>query len=197
VRLATGETLTLDTVVTNAGDEAGAFNASLTVDGAVVATETGDIAADAERTATLSHRFDQPGEYAVAVGERSLTVVVEAPAEPTVRSLSVDPTTVRQGETTTATATVGNDAPVPANGTVVVTRNETVVAREPVRLAPGTTTRLSVGISMPTVGPARVGAGAADPVTVTVAAPTTEASGPGFTIIGALLALVVALARRP
>jgi len=193
VRLATGERLTVDAVITNAGDEAGAYDAALTVDGSVVDSATGDIAADTERTVPLSYRLDRPGEYTVSVGERSVTVVVREPAEPTVANLTTDRSTVRRGSEAVVTATVDNNAAVPANGTVAFTRNGTAVAREHVRLAPGETTQLSVAVQLPTVGSVQLGAGAADPVTVTVVESTSGGSGPGFSVVATLLAVLLAL----
>jgi len=153
VRLATGETLTVDTVVSNTGGKAGAYNATLTVDGTAVTSATGEIAAESERTVRLAHSFERAGEYTLGAGEERVTVVVEPPAEPTVSGVSVDSQRVQRGW-----------RPRP------------------------------VGSHRPS------GAGAADPVTVTVVAPTTGTtggSGAGFTVPAAVLAVALAvLARR-
>ncbi|MDS0260759.1 peptidase [Haloarcula sp. S1CR25-12] len=204
VRLATGETLTVDTVVSNTGGKAGTYNATLTVDGTAVTSATGEIAAESERTVRLAHTFERAGEYTLGAGGERVTVVVEPPAEPTVSGVSVDSQRVQRGESVVVTATVRNDAAVPANGTVAFTRDGEPVARQPVTLAPGASTQLSVAVPLPTVGETRLGAGAADPVTVTVAAPTagtepgtTGGSGAGFTVPAAVLAVALAvLARR-
>ncbi|WP_262175075.1 CARDB domain-containing protein [Haloarcula laminariae] len=203
VRLATGERLTVDAVVENTGGEAGAYNATLTVDGRAVASASGQLDAGGERTVPLSHTFDRPGEYTLGVGGETTTVVVEEPAEPTVSGVRVDSERVRAGESVRVTATVRNDAAVPANGTVTFTRDGEPVAERAVALAPGATTELSADIELPTAGERRVGAGSATPVTVTVTTPTdgpagtSGGSGPGFTApVAALAAVLALLARR-
>ena len=202
VRLATGETLTVDAVVGNAGDEAGAYNATLTVDGRVVASASGQLDADSERTVPLSHTFDRPGEYTLGVGAETVTVVVEEPAEPTVSGVRVDSERVRAGDSVRVTATVRNDAAVPANGTVAFTRDGEPVAERPVTLSPGATAELSADIELPAAGERRLGAGSATPVTVTVDTPTdgpagtSGRSGPGFTAPVAVLAAALALLAR-
>ena len=209
ITLATDETLTVAAVVTNTGDVAGEYNATLTVDGRVVANETGTVDADGELTVPLSHTFGDPGTYTVGVGDEAVTVTVERPAAPTVTTLLAASEGVALGENTTVTAMVENDAAVPANGTVVLTRNGEPVAGRAVALAPGNSTQLSVSVAFPDAGQIQVAAGAATPVTVTVFVPTaspaagdtataspaaggatTGGDGPGFS---ALLALCVAV----
>jgi len=204
VRLATGETLTVASVVLNTGGTEGAYNATLTVDGAIVTSESGTIEAESERTVPLSHRFEEPGEHTVGVGQEQTTVVVQEPVEPAVTNVTVDSRQVQQGDSAVVTATVRNDAPVPANGTVVFTRDGEPVAQRVATVAPGNTTQLSVPVSLPAAGEVRLGAGSAAPVTVTVVGPTdgvteqptTGADGPGFTMVGAALAVVLALLAR-
>ncbi|WP_324663561.1 M61 metallopeptidase family protein [Haloarcula sediminis] len=202
VRLATGERLTVDTVVENTGGETGAYNATLTVDGRAVASASGELDAESDRTVPLSYTFDRPGEYTLGAGGETATVVVEEPAEPTVSEVSVDSERVRAGESVRVTATVRNDAAVPANGTVTFTRDGEPVAERAVTLSPGATTELSADIELPTAGTARLGAGSATPVTVTVATPTdgpagtSGGSGPGFTAPVAVLAAALALLAR-
>ncbi|MDS0280673.1 hypothetical protein [Haloarcula onubensis] len=207
VRLATGESLTVETVVSNRGGEAGAYNATLTVDGRAVTSAAGTVEAESERTVPLSHTFERAGEYTLGVGEETVTVVVEAPAQPTVGEVGVDSERVRAGETVVVTAAVRNDAAVPANGSVVFTRDGETVTRRVVTLAPGRHTELSVDIELPTAGTVRLGAGSATPVAVTVVAPTetattdgtagpSGASGPGFTATTAVLAVLAALLAR-
>jgi hypothetical protein len=203
VRLATGEELTVDTVVSNTGGEAGAYNATLTVDGRVVTSASGQIGAESERTVPLSHTFERAGEYTVGAGEETVTVVVEKPAQPTVSGVAVDSERVRAGDSAVVTATVRNDAAVPANGSVAFTRDGETVTRRGVTLAPGASTELSATVELPTAGTVRLGAGAADPVAVTVVAPTgtptpgsSGGSGPGFTASLAVLAVLTALLAR-
>jgi len=200
VRLATGETLTVAAVVSNAGGEAGAYNATLTVDGATVDSATGQLAAESERTVRLSHTFERAGEYTLGVGEETVPVVVEPPAQPTVTGVTVDTERARKGDSAVVTATVGTDALVPANGTVGFTRDGETVARRTATVAPGASTELSATVGLPTAGEIRLGAGSATPVTVTVVedtpGATTGGSGAGFTAGLAVLALLSTLLAR-
>jgi hypothetical protein len=191
--LATGETLTVESLVRNTGGEAGEYNATLTVDGEAVATETGTIGAESQRVVPLSHTFDEPGEYTVGVGDETVPVRVEPAAEPAVTNLTVSPRTVQQGERAEVTLTVGNSAAVPANGTVAVTRNGEPATQRVVTLGPGNTTRLAVAIPFPEAGEIQVGAGSADPVTVTVEGGLVGVAGPGFTPVAALVAVALGL----
>ena len=198
----TGETLTVDTVVRNTGGEAGTYNATLTVDGRVVDSANGTVDAESERVVPLSYTFEDTGVYTLGVGSETTTVTVSDPADPSVTTLSVTDTRVQQGERTVVTATVANDATIPANGSVVLTRNDEPATRRVVSLAPGNSTQLSVEMSFPEAGTVRIGSGTATPVTVTVTAPPTATpsptrivggSGPGFTAITALLVAVLTL----
>ena len=177
----------------NTGGEAGEYNATLTVDGEAVATETGTIGAESQRVVPLSHTFDEPGEYTVGVGDETVPVRVEPAAEPAVTNLTVSPRTVQQGERAEVTLTVGNSAAVPANGTVAVTRNGEPATQRVVTLGPGNTTRLAVAIPFPEAGEIQVGAGSADPVTVTVEGGLVGVAGPGFTPVAALVAVALGL----
>jgi len=201
VRLATGETLTAGAVVSNTGGEAGNYNATLAVDGRVVSSASGALAAESERTVWLAHTFERAGEYALDAGGETVTVVVEPPAEPTVSDVSVDSERVRAGGSAVVTATVRNDAAIPANGTVPLTRDGETVGRRAVTLAPGASTELSATVELPDAGERRLGAGSAAPVTVTVVAPTgrataSDGSGAGFGATAAVLAALAALLAR-
>ena len=199
VRLATGERLTVDTVVSNIGGEAGAYNATLTVDNRAVASVAGELDAESEQTIPLSHTFDKAGEYTLGVGKETVTVVVGPPAEPTVTGVRVDSSRVRAGDSAVVTATVRNDGAVPANGTVIFTRDGEPVTRRTVALAPGASRELSADIELPMFGMVQLGAGDAAPVAVTVVASPDElievssGSGAGFTPTAAVLAALTTL----
>ena len=194
IRLAAGERLVADVRVTNAGDAEGRYNATLGVDEEPVASSTGSIGPRTNRTVPVPTTFAEPGSYTVTVHGDAVPVVVELPAEPRVESVSVDEERVGQGDSVTVTATVRNDAAIPANGTVDFTRNGETVAQRPVALEPGATTQVTANVSMPDLGAVRLGAGAADPVEVTVL--PIGGSGPGFTVGLTILAIALALALR-
>ncbi|WP_254279854.1 peptidase [Haloarcula marina] len=212
IRLATGETLTVDALVSNAGGTEGTYNATLDINGTAVTTERGRIAPSTQLVVPLSQTFVTPGTYTLSVDGDNVTVVVERPARATVTDIEVSSTTATQGGSVVVTATVENDAAVPATGTVVFTRNYQQVSERTVYLPPENTTRVSSGIDLPQAGDVVVSAGTAMPVSITVApsntsdptptatttttpteSGTTDADGPGFTAATAALAVVLAL----
>lgn len=218
IGLVTGETLVVDAVVENAGGAAGAYNATLAVNGTAVATEQGQLAPDERVVVPLSHTFTDPGRYEISVDGERVTVVVTEPGRATVTEVAVSSLTVRQGESVTVTATVANEDDVPAAATVVFTRNETAIAQHQVSLAPRTTTRVTQPVTLSRPGTVSLSAGngqeAGPSVDVTVTAATAEPTrtatptatverttserGDGFTAALALLAVAAAalLARR-
>ncbi|WP_276270705.1 peptidase [Haloarcula litorea] len=217
LRLATGETLTVEAVVTNAGGTAGSYNATLDINGTVVATKQGRVGPGNRTVVPLSHTFATPGVYNVSVDGDHALVVVERPARARVTDVSVSSDSVVQGGGVVVTATVVNDADVPAEGTVVFTRDYQAVATREVTLPPRTTATVSSGVAVPEPGTVLVSAGGVEPVlvsvtpandTTTVTATrttatgtetgTTAADGAGFTAAAAVVALLFAtlLARR-
>ncbi|MBX0322272.1 PGF-CTERM sorting domain-containing protein [Halomicroarcula sp. F13] len=209
IRLATGETLTVGTVVRNTGGTEGTYNATLDVNGTSVTGEQGRIGPGNETVVPLSHTFTAAGRYVLSVDGDNVTVVVERPAETRVTGVEVSSSTATQGGSVVVTATVVNDARVPADGTVVFTRDDETVATREVSLPPENTTRVASGVTLPQSGDVFLSANGAPPVAVTVTpvnesnttvvtetatTSTTGESGPGFTAIGSLVALVVALA---
>ncbi|GGO00209.1 peptidase [Haloarcula pellucida] len=213
IRLATGETLTVDAIVRNAGGTEGTYNATLDRNGTTVASEDGRIGPGNETVVPLSHTFTTPGQYVMSVDGDNVTVVVERPAEARVTGVEVSSRTATQGGSVVVTATVVNDARVPADGTVVFTRDDETVATREVSLPPENTTRVANGVSLPVPGDVFLSANGAPPVAVTVTpanestAPaatttatetptttTTGESGPGFTVVGSLVAFLLVLA---
>ncbi len=211
VELVTGETLALAVDVANTGGVAGEYDLAMTVDGEVVAARNGSLDAGAETTAAFEHDFAEPGEYAVRVAGERLTVAVSEPAPPSVRDVSAAADRVTAGESVRVTATVGNDASLPAGSDVEFRVDGETVATAPVRLdadAEGTVERtVTLGES--------AGAGGISgdrEVTVSVVGPTDEAStavvvegegplgdgtddgAPGFGAVAAVIALLSAAA---
>ncbi|WP_135305389.1 peptidase [Haloarcula amylovorans] len=220
IRLATGETLTVEALVSNAGGTEGTYNATLDINGTAVTTERGRIEPGEEQMVPLSHTFATPGLYTASIDGTNVTVVVERPARTRVTDVQVSSETLTQGDSVVVTATVRNDADVPATGTVVFTRDYQAVATREVSLPPENTTRVASGIPLPEAGSVVVSAGGANPVRITVtpsngsattqtptggtststtgtvtpnrSAGTTAADGPGFTVVGTLLAALLA-----
>ncbi|WP_336000048.1 CARDB domain-containing protein [Halorientalis halophila] len=208
VQLATDERLSLTVLVENTGDASGTFDAALTVDGEAVSRRTGSLDPDEGRTLTFSHAFDETGTYTLAVGTESVTVGVSEPAAPTVADLRSNASRIDAGDRVGLTAAVGNDAPVPAAGTITLRRNDTVIDTRSVVVQPGADRTVAFA-DAPGVGVHRYTAGNAS-TTVTVEAPATEpgdgasataADGAGFGVSVAVLATALlavrALRSRP
>ncbi|GAB7008716.1 hypothetical protein [Halorubrum trueperi] len=134
VELVAGETLALSVIASNTGGVAGTYDLSLTVDGEVVETRNGTLDAGDERVERFERTFTNPGEYAVRIGGETLTVVVSEPAPVLVRGVSTDRDRVTAGESVRVTATVGNDATIPAGSDVEISVDGETVETVPVRL---------------------------------------------------------------
>ena len=207
VELVAGETLALAVEVTNTGGVAGDYDLSLTVDGESVATRAGTVEAGAETTAAFEHGFPEPGTYAVRVGGERLQVVVTEPAPPSVRGVSTDADRVTAGESVRVTATVGNDAGLPAGGDVEFRVDgetvETATVRLDTRAEESVNRSLTLGasgdsgaiggdreVSVSVVGPEGE---ASTTVTVERADPVGGASddgAPGFGLAAAVVAVL-------
>jgi hypothetical protein len=213
VELVVGESLEAAVVASNTGGTTGSYDLSLSVDGEPVANRSGTLDAGAETIERFEHRFGSTGEYEVRIGSERLTVAVSEPARPLVRSVSTDRDRVPAGETVVATATLGNDASVPAGGTIEFRVDGGRVATVPVRLDAGAETTIEREVTFDG-GAGPLGVGRSETVTVRVVGPVDEAStavavegewplsadgAPGFGPAVALVSVVVAsaaLARR-
>ncbi|MFC5279183.1 PGF-CTERM sorting domain-containing protein [Halorubrum rubrum] len=169
VRLVTGESLALAVDVSNTGGVEGGYDLSLSLDGETVETRNGTLDAGEAATERFDREFAEPGEYAIQVGSETLTVVVSEPADPLVRDVAVDADRVTAGESVVATATVANDASIPAGSDVEFVVDGETVGTEPVRLDAGGETTVEREVRVP-------GSGDADVVTVSVVGPADEAS---------------------
>lgn len=166
VRLAAGETLELAVEASNTGSVSGSYAITLSVDGEPVATRSETLAAGSETTERFAHTFADPGEYEVRIGSETLTVVVSEPAPVLVRGVSTDADRVTAGEQVTATATLANDAAVPAGSDVEFRVDGESLATVPVRLDAGAETTATRALTLDASGE----------VAVTVAGPAGEAT---------------------
>jgi hypothetical protein len=132
-----------------------------------------------------------------------VTVSVTEPAEPLVRGVSVNRDRADAGGRVVATATVENDARVPAGGDIDFRVDGETVATEPIRLDAGETTTIarSVRVGADGGGPIEGGSEnvtirvvgpvdeASSTVTVTYETPPSSDGAPGFGPIAALVAV--------
>jgi hypothetical protein len=199
VALASGERLSLDVVVENTGDAAGEFDAAFAVDGRRLDDRSGTLDPGERRQLTFSHAFDDPGRYTLTAGTRSVEVAVQEPPSPTVGSLQTNASRVTAGDRIGLTVLLGNEASIPAAGTLTLSRNDTTAATRRVIVQPGE--ERTVGfVDAPAAGTHRYRVGNAT-ATVTVDAPPTDtptttasgtaADGDGFGVLAAVAAALV------
>lgn len=221
VRVVTGESVAVNATVANVGGRTGAYNLTLTRDGRVVDSATGELDPDGTAAVPVTASFGEPGSYTLAVGDSRRTVEVRRPAVPAVSGLVVDRDRVEPGGSVTVTVTVRNAADRPGRTTLTVARDGTAVESRTLHLAGGGERTVSVHVRVP-AGSHRVTAGdrsvtvtggngettatdrdTGDADGTTTAADrggtgngdTTTAGGatPGVGVLGVLLALAVVL----
>lgn len=208
VTVVPGEHLHLAVRMTNTGPVPGEFSVSLVADGDVVARRTDHLDEGTSTTVTFERSYRRRGDHTLAVGGRTIAVRVREPASPTVTDVDA-PATVAARRPVTLRARVHNDADRPAHGSVPVTVDGEQVAAPEIRLAPGASTTIEVPVDIEagehsvavgdvtvtvTGDPSRTGSGrhgASSPDTTARA--TTDSTGDGFGVAGALVALVVLL----
>ena len=176
VELVSGETLALAVDVTNTGGVAGTYDLALTVDGEVVDSRNGSLDAGAATTERFERTFSDPGEHAVRIAGQRLTVVVSEPAPPSVRAVSADSDRVTAGESVRVTATVANDAGLPAGADVEFRVDGETVSTTPVRLDAGEEETVARSVTLGESGESGGIAGGDSEVTVSVVGPEDEAS---------------------
>ncbi|WP_435348133.1 CARDB domain-containing protein [Haloarchaeobius sp. HRN-SO-5] len=210
IQLAVGERLEVTVAVENIGGTDGEYDASFKVDGTVENWTSGTLTPSERTTLSFAHRFDDPGNYTVTVGDRELAVQVQEPADPRVTGLDA-PAEVAVGEPFTVETAVDNEAAWPAAGEVVMSLDGETMLTENVRLPPrsrltytGRVTVAEPGVHTIQVGNRSVTVEAVDPdagseqqVDRSDGTGRTGGSGPvpvpGFGAATALLALALAL----
>ncbi|WP_276253233.1 CARDB domain-containing protein [Halomontanus rarus] len=104
------EPVTVTATVTNVGGETGTQEATLRVDGEIVATANTTLQADESASITFEHAFADAGEYELEVGGevRTVTVAEREPATFEFSNLSVNETEIASNESVSVTATLAN-----------------------------------------------------------------------------------------
>lgn len=186
-----GESLTIPVTVRNEGGTAGDYEATLTVDGRTVATNTGRLQPNDSAAVTFEHPFETAGEYEVTVGTESLTVLVREPATLSVTDIRADSRQVAVGESVTVTATVENPDDVPGSRDVPVTLDGEDIGVESVTLDAGESASVSVTVELPEPGVHTIAIGEAT-VEVEATRETVDTPTPGFGPAVAVVALATA-----
>ncbi|WP_340099579.1 peptidase [Salinibaculum salinum] len=212
--LVTNETLVADIAVENVGGVAGTYDITVTRDGTPVANRTGTADAGERVVETVEFPFDGPGIYRLSTGSDSLDVRVSEPATPTVTDVSANRTTVEESGVVSVTATVGNGDDIPATGVVSLQQNGETLLERQVSLARGDSTEMTTTVRLTELGSTTFSAGdqsvdvtveeaggpppdgageTADESDDDTVDETAGGSGPGFGLVGTLLALAALL----
>ncbi|MXV61491.1 hypothetical protein GS429_05315 [Natronorubrum sp. JWXQ-INN-674] len=188
-----GEPVTVPVEIDNVGDRAGTADATLQIDGDIVDYRRTVLEAGESAAETFSWKPTEPGVYDVRIGSDRLTVFVRSTPSLTVTDLRVAPESANPGESVTATATVANEGPVPAAGTLEFRTAVATAAGQPIALAPGETGTVEATLSFDDEGRYEVTTGGQS-ATATVGGVLGQLdSVPGFGAAAAAAAVVVAL----
>jgi len=76
-----GESVGIAIEVENTGEQTGTFTANVTVDSTMVASKSVTVEPGETETEVFDHRFDEPGEYEIAVTDTSLGVLIVTAAD--------------------------------------------------------------------------------------------------------------------
>ncbi len=212
IRIATGETLTLDVVVSNTGGTAGEYDAQLLVNGQRQSRQHGRLGPSETRTLTFTHRFPTAGEYDLGIEGDRVAVSVRKPAKPTVTTIKAEKTAKTPAKTgepryaVVVTATVRNDHSFPAAGTLTLHQNGEPIETRRVELAPDGERTISYNETMARPGEhvyridGQTTTVTVDPSPTPTREPeTTSTGGDGFemiTVLFAVVSLVLVFARR-
>lgn len=145
--VATGGTVTIAATVVNPDLLSQEASFGLRIDGRTVDRRTGSAWGGETTTVVFERTFQQPGEYAIGVGEYDAgTVTVTQAADGAgfeVTNASIEPTTIQAGQSATVAADVRNLGDEPGTFTAELSIGGTVLDTRPVRIGPGRTERVS------------------------------------------------------
>jgi len=100
----------------------------------------------------LNHTFDAPGTYELALGGDERTVEVREPAEGRVTDVTATSRDVLKGEFVRVSARVQNDAPIPAETSVVFRRDDGLARRGDGPSGPGSARWVNASVPMSRTG---------------------------------------------
>ncbi|MFB6184743.1 MAG: PGF-CTERM sorting domain-containing protein [Haloarculaceae archaeon] len=174
IAVAPGERLTIRTRVANVGGTASSYNASLWLDDRLLAAPTGTVDPGETHVFATNHTFERTGSYTLRTGTETVDVRVVDPAAASVTDVAVDRATLPEPGTVRVTASVRNDASIPALASVTFTLDGQHLRTRDVPVAPGGTRTVTANVTLSTSGTYAVGVVNAGTRTVTVAATSTD-----------------------
>ncbi|QLC34297.1 hypothetical protein EFA46_008790 [Halarchaeum sp. CBA1220] len=197
--LATGEALVLNATVTNHGEHAGEYEATLRRNGTVVAETGGRLDGGASTRVTLDATLTEADDYVLDLGYREIDVEVVRPATPVVRSLSVNRSAVNASQPVEVTVEVANPSSHPANATYAITVDGRQTGTWTPYLAPNESVTGTFTVTFESGGTHTVRVGERN-ATVEVSGgglvPGVPGFGPVTGALGVLLGIALAVAAR-
>ncbi|WP_229113486.1 CARDB domain-containing protein [Halapricum desulfuricans] len=138
--VARDSTVTVDTIIENAGDLEGSDTFDLEVDGETVDSTTVAVDGREERSVAFRWTPTETGSYALAVGEETVgTVEVVEPPEVAVTDASVEADGLLVGQAATISTTLENPDRLAGSETATLVAGDTVVESRDVSVAAETT----------------------------------------------------------
>ena len=161
--------VTISVKVTNTGTAAGEYNATLVIDGSIVDYKLGTLNASESTTVTFEHSFTEAGTYNVTVDDLTpVTVTALSPANVSVTSFTVEPTSGTAPLEVTINATVVNTGGVAGSITVYFYVNGSEIYNETIEVAAGATEYVTYAYTFKEAGTYNVTVDDLPPVEVNV-----------------------------
>lgn len=144
-RLKPNEETTITIIASNTGDAMGTHNLTITVNGEV--KKSWLVVLNPGESKSLSHElsFAADGSYTVEIGDKTFTITVSTtpPAKFEISNLSINPASIRIGQSSTISVTVKNTGGESGSYEVVLKVNNQVVETKTGTLSPGQSTTVS------------------------------------------------------
>jgi archaellum component FlaG (FlaF/FlaG flagellin family) len=192
-----GESLSVAAQVTNRGDVAGSYAATLRVNGAAEPGQSLEVPANANRTVTFTITGGTPGTYAVELNGLSAQFTVSSPPRPaafSVNSLTVSPPEVKPGEDATISLIVSNTGESAGSYTLTVMVDGSERESRQVTLSPHTSQNVVLSAAHLTPGVHTVTVGSESGVFVVTALAAVSERLVNWYLVAILVFVITAIA---
>ncbi len=152
--VATGETVTIRTLVSNTGEQVGSYTVTLKINGAIEATKEINVSGGLSKEVTFNVSKEVAGTYGVEVNGLTASFRVEKlmPANFALRDLVISPGELLEGEQLAIAVTISNIGEESGNYQVILKINGLVKESKEVFLSPGASQSVSFEISKSAAG---------------------------------------------
>ncbi|MEW6225627.1 MAG: CARDB domain-containing protein [Chloroflexota bacterium] len=154
-----GDEVVITASVKNTGDVAGTFAGELTIDGAVATQQDLDLAAGATEELSFPLVAGEPGDYAVRLGDATVTLRVLGPAAFETTSLVVEPNPAETGARLKILVGVANEGGLTGTHAVRLSIDGKAAGTKEATLAGGERTTLTFSVKAPGAGNHTIAAG--------------------------------------